>query len=189
MTVKQIQLLLCYLGYGPGEADGIAGEKTVAAIRAFQQAAGIPADGIAGPQTQQALKEAVARDRFRGEDGETADFWKDIRYFSRSDPYIACSCGACGGFPAEPTEKLMRLADRVRAQAGSPMIPSSTVRCPAHNAAVGGVANSRHLTGCAMDFSIRGWTAEKTLALVKRQKDVNYAYAIDGSHVHMDVRP
>jgi len=187
MTVAQIQLLLTYLGYGPGAADGIAGEKTRAAVRAFQKAAGIGVDGMAGAETQKALKEAVCRDRFRAQEETNGDFWKDIRYFSRSDPYIACPCGACGGFPAEPTEKLMRLADRIRAQAGVPMLPSSTVRCPAHNAAVGGVASSRHLTGRAMDFSIRGWTAEKTLALVRQQKEVNYAYAIDGTHVHMDV--
>lgn len=83
----------------------------------------------------------------------------------------------------------MRLADRVRAAAGVPMVPSSTVRCRAHNAAVGGVANSRHLAGCAMDFSLRGWSAERTLALVRQQKEVRYAYAIDGTHVHMDVNP
>ena len=56
-------------------------------------------------------------------------------------------------------------------------------------AAVGGVANSRHLAGCAMDFSLRGWSAERTLALVRQQKEVRYAYAIDGTHVHMDVNP
>ena len=87
----------------------------------------------------------------------------------------------------EPSEKLMRLADKVRAAAGSPMIPSSTLRCPAHNRAVGGVANSRHLTGKAMDFSIRGWPSAKTLALVKSMPETAYAYAIDEGHVHMDV--
>ena len=81
----------------------------------------------------------------------------------------------------------MRLADSVRAAAGRPMVPTSTVRCRAHNKAVGGVENSRHLEGKAMDFSIRGWSADRTLALVRQQKDVRYAYAIDGTHVHMDI--
>ena len=187
MTVKQVQLLLSYLGYSPGEIDGVTGEKTSSAVRSFQQAEGLTADGTAGEKTQQKLKEAVFQGRFRKQGA--GDFWKDIRYFSRGEPYIACPCGKCGGFPTEPVEKLMRLADRVRAAAGTAMIPSSTVRCKAHNAAVGGVANSRHLTGCAMDFSLRGWTAEKTLALVRQQKEVRYAYAIDGTHVHMDVNP
>ena len=194
MTVRQVQLLLSYLGYEPGTADGIAGEKTLGAIRLFQSREGLKADGIAGNKTQEKLLEAVAQGRMYTQEGEQTaatpereDFWKDIRYFSRNEPYIACSCGRCGGFPVEPSEKLMRLADRVRQQAGNAMIPSSTVRCPAHNAEVGGVKNSRHLLGKAMDFSIRGFSAEKTLALVRQQKEVRYAYAIDGSHVHMDV--
>ena len=83
----------------------------------------------------------------------------------------------------------MRLADSVRTAAGRPMVPTSTVRCAAHNKAVGGVYNSRHLLGQAMDFYIPGMTAAQILALVRQQKEVRYAYAIDGTHVHMDVNP
>ena len=191
MTVRQIQCLLAYLGYDPGAVDGVNGGATRAAVLAFQKQEGLAQDGIPGSATQAALREAVFQDRFRKEKtaqtGNEGDFWQESRYFSRTEPYIACSCGRCGGFPAEPTERLMRLADRVREQAGAAMIPSSTVRCAAHNAEVGGVSNSRHLLGKAMDFSIRGWPAERTLSLVRQQQDVHYAYAIDGSHVHMDV--
>lgn len=192
MTIRQVQLLLSFLGYDAGAPDGIDGEKTQSAVRLFQAQEGLREDGIAGSKTQERLLDAVAQGRMytrtepKAENG-TGDFWKDTRYFSRNEPYIACSCGSCGGFPVEPDEKLMRLADRVRQQAGAAMIPSSTVRCRAHNAEVGGVANSRHLAGKAMDFSIRGWTAERTLALVRQQKEVRYAYAIDGTHVHMDI--
>lgn len=191
MTVTQIQLLLAYLGYEPGRIDGVMGINTKAAIRAFQRAEGLDADGIPGEKTQSKLKEAVFRGRKKTEPAPeepvTGDWWKEIRYFARSEPYIACSCGRCGGFPVEPTERLMRLADRVRQEAGRPMIPTSTVRCKAHNAEVGGVSNSRHLYGKAMDFSISGWNAERSLALVKKQKELRYAYAIDETHVHIDV--
>ena len=150
--------------------------------REFQREYGLEADGIAGKATEAALRKAVFEswERPDAPPEPGAGWWKDIRYFTRSEPFIACSCGRCGGFPAEPSEKLMRLA-------GSPMIPSSTLRCPAHNRAVGGVANSRHLTGKAMDFSIRGWPSAKTLALVKSMPETAYAYAIDEGHVHMDV--
>ena len=67
------------------------------------------------------------------------------------------------------------------------MIPSSTLRCPNHNRAVGGVAGSRHLYGKAMDFSIPGWSAQKILTLVRSHPEVRYAYAINQTHVHMDV--
>ena len=193
MTVKQVQLLLAFLGYDPGDCDGVDGKNTRAALRAFQQAEGLEPDGIAGQQTQARLREAVFQGRTKtGQEPAaaplgTGTWWDEIRYFSRQEPYIGCSCGQCGGFPVEPSEKLMRLADSVRAAAGRPMVPTSTVRCRAHNKAVGGVENSRHLLGKAMDFSIPGWSADRTLALVRQQKAARYAYAIDGTHVHMDI--
>ena len=123
MNMKQIQQLLDYLGYSPGAVDGIMGKNTRAAIQAFQAAEGLRVDGVAGANTQGKLKEAVWQDRFAKKNttpssgqppDETGTFWDEIKYFSRSDPYIGCSCGRCGGFPVEPAEKLMRLADRVR---------------------------------------------------------------------------
>ena len=185
--------MLAFLGYDPGDCDGVDGKNTRAALRAFQQAEGLEPDGIAWQQTQARLREAVFQGRTKtGQEPAaaplgTGTWWDEIRYFSRQEPYIGCSCGQCGGFPVEPSEKLMRLADAVRAAAGRPMVPTSTVRCRAHNKAVGGVENSRHLLGKAMDFSIPGWSADRTLALVRQQKAARYAYAIDGTHVHMDI--
>lgn len=196
MTIKQIQSLLTYLGYNPGAVDGADGANTQAAVRRFQQAEGLGVDGIAGEQTQAALKDAVWQDRFAKDNivpssgqlpDKTGTFWDSIKYFTRDEPYIACPCGRCGGFPVEPAEKLMRLADAVREAAGKPMVPTSTVRCDAHNAEVGGVPTSRHKLGHAMDFVIPGLTAAQILAIVRRQKNVVYCYAIDERAVHMDI--
>ena len=192
MDTRQIQALLVYLGYDPGEVDGLPGKNTRRAVQAFQAAEGLEQDGSPGPLTQAALLEAVACGRCRQAQASGAqtvpEWWADIRYFKRTDSGIACPCGRCGGFPVEPTERLMRLADRVREAAGAPMCPSSTVRCQAHNDELSGsVPNSRHLSGKAMDFCIRGWGADRTLALVRQQPEVRYAYAIDNRYVHMDV--
>lgn len=196
MTIKQVQQLLAYLGYDPGAVDGVDGRQTQAAVRRFQRAEGLTVDGIAGEQTQMRLKDAVWQDRFAKDNtvpssgqppDKTGTFWDSIKYFTRDEPYIACPCGRCGGFPVEPAEKLMRLADAVREAAGKPMVPTSTVRCDAHNAEVGGVATSRHRLGHAMDFVIPGMTANQILTIVRRQKNVVYCYAIDGSAVHMDI--
>ena len=192
MDTRQIQALLVYLGYDPGEVDGLPGKNTRRAVLAFQAAEGLAQDGSPGPITQAALLEAVACGRCRQAQASGAqtvpEWWADIRYFKRTDSGIACPCGRCGGFPVEPTERLMRLADRVREVAGAPMCPSSTVRCKAHNDELSGsVQNSRHLIGKAMDFCIRGWGADRTLALVRQQPEVRYAYAIDNRYVHMDV--
>ena len=193
MDTKQIQALLTYLGYDPGDVDGIPGKSTRRAVLAFQAAEGLEQDGSPGPLTQAALLDAVAKGRFQQEDATKPDdsagtWWDEIRYFKREEKGIACPCGRCGGFPVEPAERLMRLADKVRGLAGEPMIPSSTVRCQAHNDELpGSVKNSRHIRGKAMDFCIRGWGAARTLALVRQQPEVRYAYAIDESYVHMDV--
>lgn len=196
MTIKQVQQLLAYLGYDPGAVDGVDGRQTQAAVRRFQTQEYLTVDGIAGEQTQIRLKDAVWQDRFAKDNtvpssgqppDKTGTFWDDIKYFTRDEPYIACPCGRCGGFPVEPAEKLMRLADAVREAAGKPMVPTSTVRCDAHNAEVGGVATSRHRLGHAMDFVIPGMTANQILTIVRKQKNVVYCYAIDGSAVHMDI--
>lgn len=198
MTIKQIQALLTYLGYNPGAVDGADGANTQAAVKRFQAAEGLGVDGIAGSKTQAALLAAVAAGRVyvppddnngtgATSGGAGGSWWGDIKYFTRDEPYIACPCGRCGGFPVEPAEKLMRLADAVREDAGKPMVPTSTVRCDAHNAEVGGVWNSRHLLGHAMDFVIPGLTAAQILEIVRRQEGVVYSYAIDGSAVHMDI--
>lgn len=198
MTIKQIQSLLTYLGYNPGAVDGADGANTQAAVRRFQQAEGLGVDGIAGKATQAALLAAVAAGRVYVPPDDTSgtagtsggaggSWWSDIKCFTRDEPYIACPCGRCGGFPVEPAEKLMRLADAVREDAGRPMVPTSTVRCDAHNAEVGGVPTSRHKLGHAMDFVIPGLNANQILTIVRRQEGVVYCYAIDGSAVHMDI--
>ena len=190
MTTLQIQALLTYLGYDPGEVDGLPGKNTRRAVQACQAQEGLEQDGSPGPLTQAALLEAVAKDRFRAEDARTPEettgtFWDEIRYFTRAE--FRCPCGRCGGFPVEPDETLVRLADRVREHFGSPANVSSGVRCQAHNDELSGSAkNSYHLRGKAMDFAVRGVSGSKLLAYVKTLP-VHYAYQIDDSFVHMDV--
>lgn len=191
MDTRQIQALLTYLGYDPGEVDGIPGKNTRKAVLAFQAREGLSQDGKPGPLTQAALLSAVAAGRFRGSaadpEDSTGTWWDGIQYFAREE--FRCKCGGkyCGGFPAEPEETLVRIADAIRDTAGVPVTVSSGVRCAVHNKAVNGVSDSRHLRGKAMDFCVRGWSSARTLTLVRQQSGVRYAYAIDESFVHMDV--
>jgi len=46
-----------------------------------------------------------------------------------------------------------QLLDPIRCRYGSPIIVTSGYRCPALNTAVGGVANSHHIVGCAADIT------------------------------------
>jgi len=54
-AVKKLQSRLIELGYLTGSADGSFGTATQAAVMAFQSAAGLSADGVAGETTQNAL--------------------------------------------------------------------------------------------------------------------------------------
>lgn len=186
MTVKQKQCLLYYLGYYVGAIDGEWGSLSRTATRSFQQSYGLTADGVFGDATEKKILAVIAS----GEVPKTqdkGDFWDDIKYFSKSE--FACHCGGkyCNGFPANPKEKLIRVADAVRKNLGAPASVSSGVRCTQHNTNVGGVVNSRHLTGRAMDFCVSGKTSAQLLAEVKKHPEIRYAYIIDSSFVHMDI--
>ena len=55
---RELQQLLLKNGYDIGEADGIIGTRTRAAIEAFQASVGLPADGHPGKRVFDALKES-----------------------------------------------------------------------------------------------------------------------------------
>lgn len=61
-TLRDVQTLLGDLGFDAGAPDGVAGQQTIAAIRAFQSAEGMTADGA----VTDALVEAVFRNAGRG---------------------------------------------------------------------------------------------------------------------------
>ncbi|MGM9584880.1 MAG: D-Ala-D-Ala carboxypeptidase family metallohydrolase [Faecousia sp.] len=183
MTNEQKQCLLTYLGYYEGSVDGIWGEKSRKAAKAFQHDSGLAEDAAFGADSQRRILEVIASAELPAQNGG-ADWWEHIRYFTRAE--FACKCGRCGGFPAEPAEALVRLADQVREHFGKPAVVSSGIRCPSHNTRVGGVANSYHLKGKAVDFRVSGLPAGQVLTYVKTLP-VHYAYAIDGDYVHMDV--
>ena len=58
--VRDMQIMLNSLGYDCGTADGIFGNKTVTAVKAFQQAEGLTVDGIAGIKTLETLAARAA---------------------------------------------------------------------------------------------------------------------------------
>lgn len=167
MTVKQQQCLLAYLGYYTGQIDGQWGSLSTAACRAFQADYGLTADGICGAMTQKMLVAAVAGTAAKVErpaeaeqeatdKPKTGTWWDDIRYFTRDEFRCQCNGKYCNGFPVEPEEKMVRTVDEIRRRLGIPIgivtSGGSGVRCPTHNAEVGGVYNSEHLYGRAADL-------------------------------------
>lgn len=204
MTVKQQQLLLTFLGYYNGKIDGITGLQTQDAIRKFQGVYGIDTDGFWGPQTEAKLREVIgdpSKEKKQTNTSTTSQqtanktatgdvFWDGIKFFTRDE--FACKCkqygtAYCNGYPVEPSQKLVKLAEKVRTHFNAPITVSSGIRCKQHNINQGGVTNSRHTLGTAMDFCVKGKTAAQVLAYVKTLPEVAYCYAINGSYVHMDV--
>lgn len=189
MTIKQKQCLLYFLGYYVGNIDGDWGTLSKTATKAFQKDFGLTADGVCGDATEKALKHAVAYGMpvKKTENSVNDDWWGEIEYFDKSE--FACKCGGkyCKGHPAEMSKKVVKVADRTRGHFGKQAIVSSGLRCSQHNANVGGVSNSRHKSGKAIDFCIVGKTSAQVLAYVQKQPEIRYAYAIDDDFVHMDV--
>ena len=87
-------------------------------------------------------------------------------YFKRIE--ARCKCGKCTGKSHhQPFEDgLLVKLDLLRTITGAPITITSGWRCAEHNAAVGGVENSKHLIGRAAD--IRADDMPGLLAAVKR---------------------
>ena len=86
-TVTTIQQKLIRWGYLEGEADGIYGSKTAAAVRYFQKTNGLTADGVAGPATLAALGIFEGTSPSQSQSGELALLARVISAEARGEPY------------------------------------------------------------------------------------------------------
>ena len=67
---------------------------------------------------------------------------------------------------------------------------TSTLRSPAHNRAVGGVANSYHLRGRAIDIARRRGVSHSQIAAAYRNAGYSLAESLDeGDHSHFAFGP
>jgi len=177
--------------------DGLAGPRTMTTLKLYQQAKGLPQTGRVDDATWDALmeespslpdREPVPEVDASAEDSTTVvTFWSGIVHFKRNE--MRCKCGGkyCNGFPAEPQQLLMELADRARQHFGRPAHVVSGLRCQRWNQIQGGVANSQHMYGEAMDIRIDGVSAAELLAWMKKQTEVRYCYRINSTNVHFDI--
>lgn len=198
MTVFKQQLLLRYLDYYSGELDGWSGEQTVSAVKQFQSDYGLEADGICGPMTQKMLIGAIAGTVVKVErpaepesastdNPQTGTFWDNIKWFTRAE--FKCKCGGrfCNGYPAEMKEAVVKIADAARDHFGKPAYVISGLRCQQWNAHEGGVANSQHMYGEAIDLRIDGVDSETLRQFVSTQPGHRYSYRINSTNVHFDI--
>lgn len=192
MTIKQIQCLLEYLGYDPGVIDGANGPNTEDAVRAFQAAEGLTADGIPGPLTEAKLLEAVAAGRvYKPPDKAPAASQTtgtaDAAQYLRSDGCYHIPRGVdvqltknfwaheihCQGVgcctESVISKRIMELAQEIRDDLGEPLAIGSAkgsgYRCKTHNAEVNGAAGSLHMISDAVDLHYRDQAKLKKVVL------------------------
>ena len=191
MTVKQQQCLLAYLGYDPGQIDGVDGPKTQAALAAFRSDYGMGAEGLVAAVAGTAAKvERPAEEEQAATDKpKTGTFWDDIKWFKRAE--FRCKCGGryCNGYPVEIDAGMVKIADQIRARIGNPIPINSGLRCKVHNANVGGVSNSQHLYGNAADLGCpSGCTPEQMASIAESIMGNTGGIGIYSWGIHIDTR-
>ena len=190
MTTKQRQNLLAYLGYYLGDIDGIYGQQTKEAVERFQEAfGGIVVDGLAGDETDKAMRHAVAYGMPESvADKMSATAYADAEQYLQSDGCyhiprgvdvqlsknlwaheIHCQGNGCCR-ESIISKQMVEMFQRIRDDYGEPIqiaqAGGSGYRCSIHNAEVGGAYASLHMTGNALDLHCRD--KEKLLAVVNR---------------------
>jgi len=164
-AVQSLQTKLNSKGYNLA-VDGIVGNATLNAIKDFQSKNGLVVDGIAGPETFAKLG------------------GYKCKYFADSE--FSCECG-CGLNLQKDGIKM--IADEIREHFGVPVVVTSGTRCPSENARVGGIPNSWHLYGNAMDivaYGVSGQTLLNYCQSIVNSGRANYTYLIVGDAVHID---
>ena len=166
---KDIQSKLVKHGYSL-VIDGLVGNNTINAIDDFQRKNCLLMDAIVGPKTMTKLN---ATEPYK------------CKYFQ--DKEFTCKCG-CG--TNKQKNGIKRIADDIRGHFGKPAYINSATRCTKHNKNVGGVSNSQHLYGNAIDIEIPGVSGKNLLSycntLVSNGR-ARYTYLISGSNaVHID---
>ena len=114
---------------------------------------------------------------------------KDFKNFKLSE--IKCKCGGkyCNGYPVGFSYELLDQLQKVRNHFKKPVMITSAIRCTKHNANVGGIKNSKHTQGKAVDFYVKGVSYKELYAYIKTLPHNNYTYNISGSVMHHDIKP
>lgn len=113
----------------------------------------------------------------------TEDITNYSKHFRREE--FACHCG-CGYGTREMDLLLIALLESLREKMGRPLTITSGGRCEYHNHAVGGVPNSAHTRGTAVDVAVYGGEDRWKLVKVALSTGIP-GVGIAHGFVHLDV--
>ena len=113
----------------------------------------------------------------------------DFKNFKLNE--IKCKCGGkyCNGYPTGFSYELLNQLQNIRNHFGKAVIITSALRCEKHNSNVGGVKNSKHTQGKAVDFYVKGISYKTLKSYVNNLPYNNYTYNVSGSVMHHDINP
>lgn len=114
---------------------------------------------------------------------------KDFKNFTYSEIKCKCKGKYCNGVPTGFSYELLIQLQDIRNHFGKAVIITSALRCAKHNSNVGGVKNSKHTQGRAVDFYVKGVSYSTLKAYINKLPYNNYTYNISGSVMHHDINP
>ena len=108
-----------------------------------------------------------------------------MRHFEERE--FACKCGCGNGFDQMNPQFVVNL-DKARGLSESPYVLTSAFRCESHNMAVGGVPDSSHTKGFAVDIRTRN-SKERFEILFTLMSQGFSRIGIAREFIHVDVDP
>lgn len=111
-----------------------------------------------------------------------------MRWFQPEEYRCRCGRPECDA-PRELHPELAAKLDILRDSLGHPLIITSGLRCRVRNAEVGGAADSRHLTGRAVDVAcdMDDYRDELLVHLYARPIRLFPTHELAPKHVHLDI--
>lgn len=187
MTMIQKQALLAYLGYYDGPLDGLWGDKSRKATKAFQTDYNLEPDGVFGDMTAARIKQVIASGEVPIIKQAAADENEAEKYLQADGCYhiprgvdvqltrnfwaheIHCQGTGCCT-ESVISKRIMDLAQEIRDDIGEPLdigtAGGSGYRCPIHNAETRGASKkSLHTISDAVDLHYKNPNALKAAAL------------------------